>query len=86
MNLCVLQGNIVAIKYTNKKRIELNRKVLFELKHVSLYVCSGSYQSILSSSTGEQVATAYFIYFTTPHKRDEAEIKVFNLTSASSNL
>lgn len=57
MNLCVLQGNIVAIKYTNKKRIELNRKVLFELKHVSLYVCSGSYQSILSSSTGEQVAT-----------------------------
>lgn len=29
------QGNIVAIKYSNKKRIELNRKVLFELKHVS---------------------------------------------------
>lgn len=30
------QGNIVAIKYINKKRIELNRKVLFELKHVSV--------------------------------------------------
>uniref|UniRef100_A0A3P9I1J2 Guanylate cyclase n=1 Tax=Oryzias latipes TaxID=8090 RepID=A0A3P9I1J2_ORYLA len=28
------KGNIVAIKYTNKKRIELNRKVLFELKHM----------------------------------------------------
>lgn len=30
------QGNIVAIKYINKKRIELTRKVLFELKHVSV--------------------------------------------------
>ncbi|XP_047455316.1 atrial natriuretic peptide receptor 1-like isoform X2 [Mugil cephalus] len=29
-----LQGNIVAIKYSNRKRIELNRKVLFELKHM----------------------------------------------------
>ncbi|XP_013884004.1 atrial natriuretic peptide receptor 1 isoform X2 [Austrofundulus limnaeus] len=28
------KGNIVAIKYVNKKRIELNRKVLFELKHM----------------------------------------------------
>ncbi|XP_028280834.1 atrial natriuretic peptide receptor 1-like [Parambassis ranga] len=28
------KGNIVAIKYTNRKRIELNRKVLFELKHL----------------------------------------------------
>uniref|UniRef100_A0A8C2X366 Guanylate cyclase n=1 Tax=Cyclopterus lumpus TaxID=8103 RepID=A0A8C2X366_CYCLU len=28
------KGNIVAIKYTNKKRIELNREVLFELKHM----------------------------------------------------
>ncbi|CAJ1063134.1 atrial natriuretic peptide receptor 1-like [Xyrichtys novacula] len=28
------KGNIAAIKYTNKKRIELNRKVLFELKHI----------------------------------------------------
>ncbi|KAK2845142.1 hypothetical protein Q5P01_011801 [Channa striata] len=28
------KGNIVAIKYTNRKRIELNRKVLFELKHI----------------------------------------------------
>ncbi|XP_034021190.1 atrial natriuretic peptide receptor 1-like [Thalassophryne amazonica] len=28
------KGNIVAIKYTNRKRIELNRKVLFELKHM----------------------------------------------------
>lgn len=31
-----LQGNITAIKYINKKRIELTRKVLFELKHVSV--------------------------------------------------
>lgn len=29
------QGNVVAIKYSNRKRVELNRKVLFELKHVS---------------------------------------------------
>ncbi|KAF1388502.1 hypothetical protein PFLUV_G00090930 [Perca fluviatilis] len=28
------KGNIAAIKYTNRKRIELNRKVLFELKHM----------------------------------------------------
>uniref|UniRef100_A0A4W6DBB1 Guanylate cyclase n=1 Tax=Lates calcarifer TaxID=8187 RepID=A0A4W6DBB1_LATCA len=28
------KGNIIAIKYTNRKRIELNRKVLFELKHM----------------------------------------------------
>ncbi|XP_056617912.1 atrial natriuretic peptide receptor 1 isoform X2 [Triplophysa dalaica] len=28
------KGNIVAIKYINKKRIELTRKVLFELKHM----------------------------------------------------
>ncbi|KAM8870439.1 atrial natriuretic peptide receptor 1 isoform 6-T6 [Spinachia spinachia] len=28
------KGNIVAIKHTNRKRIELNRKVLFELKHM----------------------------------------------------
>uniref|UniRef100_A0A8C4DY16 Guanylate cyclase n=1 Tax=Dicentrarchus labrax TaxID=13489 RepID=A0A8C4DY16_DICLA len=28
------KGNIVAIKYSNRKRIELNRKVLFELKHM----------------------------------------------------
>ncbi|KAL6109862.1 npr1 [Pungitius sinensis] len=28
------KGNIVAIKRTNRKRIELNRKVLFELKHM----------------------------------------------------
>lgn len=28
------KGNIVAIKYTNKKRVELNRMVLFELKHI----------------------------------------------------
>ncbi|XP_067094422.1 atrial natriuretic peptide receptor 1 [Osmerus mordax] len=28
------KGNIVAIKYINKKRIELTRKVLFELKHI----------------------------------------------------
>ncbi|XP_040899910.1 atrial natriuretic peptide receptor 1-like [Toxotes jaculatrix] len=28
------KGNIIAIKYSDKKRIELNRKVLFELKHM----------------------------------------------------
>ncbi|KAI5618230.1 atrial natriuretic peptide receptor 1, partial [Silurus asotus] len=28
------KGNIVAIKFVNKKRIELTRKVLFELKHI----------------------------------------------------
>nr|XP_040021139.1 atrial natriuretic peptide receptor 1-like [Gasterosteus aculeatus aculeatus] len=28
------KGNIVAIKHTNRKRIELNRKLLFELKHM----------------------------------------------------
>lgn len=33
------QGNIVAIKYTDRKRVELNRKVLFELKHVSRRKC-----------------------------------------------
>lgn len=36
--VCVVQGNIVAIKYINRKRVELNRKVLFELKHVSQLV------------------------------------------------
>lgn len=29
------QGNLVAIKHVNKKRIELTRQVLLELKHVS---------------------------------------------------
>lgn len=29
-----MQGNLAAIKYINKKRIELTRKALFELKHV----------------------------------------------------
>uniref|UniRef100_A0AAR2JN92 Guanylate cyclase n=1 Tax=Pygocentrus nattereri TaxID=42514 RepID=A0AAR2JN92_PYGNA len=33
---CYYKGNITAIKYVNKKRIELTRKVLFELKHVSM--------------------------------------------------
>lgn len=28
------QGNLVAVKHLNRKRIELTRKVLFELKHV----------------------------------------------------
>lgn len=32
----VPQGNVVAIKHINKKRIELTRQVLFELKHVGL--------------------------------------------------
>uniref|UniRef100_A0A8B9JI87 Guanylate cyclase n=1 Tax=Astyanax mexicanus TaxID=7994 RepID=A0A8B9JI87_ASTMX len=31
---CYYKGNITAIKYVNKKRIELTRKVLFELKHM----------------------------------------------------
>ncbi|XP_053087241.1 atrial natriuretic peptide receptor 1 [Pangasianodon hypophthalmus] len=31
---CYYKGNITAIKYINKKRIELTRKVLFELKHM----------------------------------------------------
>ena len=34
--LCFSQGNLVAIKYINRKRIELTRNVLFALKHVSL--------------------------------------------------
>lgn len=28
------QGNLVAVKHLNRKRVELTRKVLFELKHV----------------------------------------------------
>ncbi|KAA0710604.1 Atrial natriuretic peptide receptor 1 [Triplophysa tibetana] len=32
--MSLFQGNITAIKYVNKKRIELTRKVLFELKHM----------------------------------------------------
>uniref|UniRef100_A0A8C5GDG0 Guanylate cyclase n=1 Tax=Gouania willdenowi TaxID=441366 RepID=A0A8C5GDG0_GOUWI len=32
--LCCLQGNLVAIKHVNKKRIELTRQVLLELKHM----------------------------------------------------
>ncbi|KAF7686363.1 hypothetical protein HF521_015725 [Silurus meridionalis] len=31
---CYYKGNITAIKYINKKRIELTRTVLFELKHM----------------------------------------------------
>lgn len=31
---CPPQGNLVAVKHVNRKRIELTRKVLFELKHV----------------------------------------------------
>lgn len=34
--LCCTQGNLVAIKHVNKKRIELTRQVLMELKHVSV--------------------------------------------------
>lgn len=33
------KGNVVAIKHVNKKRIELTRQVLFELKHV----CNGGW-------------------------------------------
>uniref|UniRef100_A0A3Q2PQU7 Guanylate cyclase n=1 Tax=Fundulus heteroclitus TaxID=8078 RepID=A0A3Q2PQU7_FUNHE len=32
--LCCTQGNLVAIKHVNKKRIELTRQVLMELKHM----------------------------------------------------
>uniref|UniRef100_A0A672ZER2 Guanylate cyclase n=1 Tax=Sphaeramia orbicularis TaxID=375764 RepID=A0A672ZER2_9TELE len=32
------KGNLAAIKYINRKRIELTRKVLFELKHVRTFV------------------------------------------------
>ncbi|KAK1896237.1 Atrial natriuretic peptide receptor 1 [Dissostichus eleginoides] len=42
------KGNIVAIKYTNRKRIELNREVLFELKH---YCPRGSLQDILENDS-----------------------------------
>ncbi|XP_051888886.1 atrial natriuretic peptide receptor 2 isoform X2 [Pristis pectinata] len=31
---CYFKGNLVAIKHVNKKRIELTRQVLFELKHM----------------------------------------------------
>lgn len=36
LNKCpfLTQGNLVAVKRVNRKRIELTRKVLFELKHV----------------------------------------------------
>lgn len=34
------QGNLVAIKHVNKKRIELTRQVLFELKHVREHIKS----------------------------------------------
>lgn len=42
-----LQGNITAIKYINKKRIELTRTVLFELKHVSVPVLPPSAVGLL---------------------------------------
>uniref|UniRef100_A0AAQ5ZYV0 Guanylate cyclase n=1 Tax=Amphiprion ocellaris TaxID=80972 RepID=A0AAQ5ZYV0_AMPOC len=42
------KGNLAAIKYINKKRIELTRKVLFELKHVST---SGSLQDLMESDS-----------------------------------
>ncbi|KAG7233278.1 hypothetical protein INR49_007260 [Caranx melampygus] len=32
------KGNIIAIKYTNRKRIELSRKILFELKHGMVFL------------------------------------------------
>uniref|UniRef100_A0A4W5R477 Guanylate cyclase n=1 Tax=Hucho hucho TaxID=62062 RepID=A0A4W5R477_9TELE len=37
------KGNLVAIKHMNKKRIELTRQVLFELKHVSPDQCQMFY-------------------------------------------
>lgn len=40
--LCCPQGNVVAIKHVNKKRIELTRQVLFELKHVGVGSGMGS--------------------------------------------
>lgn len=42
----------MAIKYTNKKRLELNRKVLFELKHVS-----GRTFSVRLSAFGSELAS-----------------------------
>jgi len=55
LNVCVRsllfpQGNIVAIKYINRKRIELTRKVLFELKHVSVSCCFFSKEGLFCYS------------------------------------
>ena len=32
-----LQGNVIAIKRVNRQRVELNRNVLMEIKHVSIF-------------------------------------------------
>uniref|UniRef100_A0A493THN2 Guanylate cyclase n=1 Tax=Anas platyrhynchos platyrhynchos TaxID=8840 RepID=A0A493THN2_ANAPP len=47
------KGNVVAIKHVNKKRIELTRQVLFELKHVGFgwYCPRGSLQDILENES-----------------------------------
>lgn len=50
---CRSQGNLVAIKHVNKKRIELTRQVLLELKHVSVLTL------LMSFSRAAQTARAY---------------------------
>lgn len=49
--LCLLstQGNLVAIKHVNKKRIELTRQVLLELKHVSAHYKACSFTGLIWS-------------------------------------
>uniref|UniRef100_A0A8C1IBA3 Guanylate cyclase n=1 Tax=Cyprinus carpio TaxID=7962 RepID=A0A8C1IBA3_CYPCA len=49
------KGNIVAIKYINRKRIDLTRKVLFELKHITDYGLS----SIRTESDTEDAHSHY---------------------------
>lgn len=44
-----MQGNLVAIKHVNKKRIELTRQVLLDLKHVSSLILVVIPQSWLHS-------------------------------------
>lgn len=50
----------MAIKYTNKKRIELNRKVLFELKHVSVLLLWTLTWCLSSGEILEKVLTLTF--------------------------
>lgn len=47
---CLLQENLAAIKYINKKRIELTRKVLFELKHVRTCLTSDQWTYLFTLS------------------------------------
>lgn len=58
------QGNVVAIKHINKKRIELTRQVLFELKHVGLgsglgwAACSGVQELVLGVWEGSRSSSS----------------------------